>query len=278
MMTKFLKKLTISDKGKVKVQEFNNNDKIDKSKFTETKNRVGNLQLETDVYVTYKDDYDNIIEENNNLRNEVNQLKQEKNKLSKSLKEVSQEYYTKLDENREKYQNKLDTIDNDTQKKIDAIEDEYNQKFDKFKQDHQENLARLEKENADLVNENTTLRDKISAIEKQHVQELREHDNSNSEKLLQSERDHNKEVNDVKEKYQKVLDDARGNFLKNGLNITRRIDSSLLEIEDIPVRKAIFKDHKKKAREIRENELKDIERSIEHTYEITSIEKLLLDE
>lgn len=189
-MKKIEKLLTISDKGIVRVQDFNDKDKkqIDKKKFHRGKSQRNETRLEAEIYVIFKDDFDDYQD----------QVQSKMDELEKSI---------------ESLENQLSSIDERHQKDLKKLDDEYSAKVDGLNNDLHDKDLEIERTKTEYERELGNFREKIQ-------KEINQLDIFDEDKHLLL-KDHYSEVNGIKDRIvrETIHHNDNLNSLENNLNI-----------------------------------------------------------
>ena len=141
-----------------RIRDFTSGDKVDESKFIEGTNQRGAPQLQTQVYVMYKDEYD--------------KLKQDLNEYDSKIEELEKKLNEKKQSNTDEVMQLKETISSLKQKNMEEIK--------RLENTHANETHDLEKAHYQEILE---LKEELSQTKQEHIQEMRESDKAHHDEV-----------------------------------------------------------------------------------------------
>lgn len=218
-----------------RVRDFTSGDNVDMSKFVEGTNQRGAPQMQAQVCVLYKDEYNDIKTKLDSHESEVQHLKdmiEEREsqimKLKKEIKDneganidevmqlkednynMTQDHQRALEDLKEKHANQMRAIDETHKKEIRNLEEQYNAKLDEVNdkllsqvQANEQVSNNLRDEMLTMSKAHTSEIDKLhqenTRLEKARLEDLKTKDNEHANEILELEKAHHLEVSQLKE-------------------------------------------------------------------------------
>jgi len=95
---------------KFRVQDFTSNDNLDTTNFDEVKNKNGVKVLESKVIILYKDEYTNLIQENQSLKTSLEEKESIINDKDSTIRHLERE----IGEKKQSHNNKVNDLSQQT--------------------------------------------------------------------------------------------------------------------------------------------------------------------
>lgn len=228
-----------------RIRDFTSGDNVEESKFIEGTNQRGAPQMQAQVCVLFKDEYNILNEELETLKNEVNDLQSKINDKETQINELEKQIK----------ESKRANIDEVIQLK---------ENISNMKEDHQKEVSHLHQENTNL--------EKLHANEKLELEKIH-HDevlqlNEEKSQLIQ---DHLKEINEKDKVHSDEVETIRTSFLNLLTNVNAQDISEIKEIKsDVPsIFKPFMRKTMKKLDELEERKQINTPEKIVKTYELS---------
>lgn len=228
-----------------RVRDFTKKDNVDESKFVETTNQRGAPQMQTQVCVMYKDEYNDIKTKLDNHESEVESL----NAIIKEQDSKIKELESKLDEKSH--------VNSDEVMQL-------NETISNMKEDHHKEVSKLhqEKSNLEIAHSN-----EMRELEKVHHDEVLQL----SEEVSQVKQEHLQEINKKDKAHSERVETIRSYFLKVVTLDNTEDTSEIIEIEkSVPaIFKPFMRKHVKQIEEFKERKLLKEPEKIIKTHELS---------